>query len=151
MLQIHKATIKDVKTIHSIINNFARKDKMLPRSLNEIYENLRDYLVCIDHGKVVGTTALHILWEDIAEVRSIAVSKDYQGTGIGKKLVEECLKEAKSLGLTKVFALTDNPKFLLDIGFELLEKNDLPQKVWGDCLKCHKFPDCNEVAVIKHL
>ncbi len=148
MLKIKKAKIIDAKTIHSLINHFAKTDTMLPRSLNEIYENIRDYFVCSDTGTTIAASALHVLWEDIAEIKSIAVSKEYQGKGVGKRLVEHCLKEAKSLGIKKVFALTYNPVFFISSGFKEIDKNKLPQKVWGDCLKCHKFPDCDEVAVI---
>jgi amino-acid N-acetyltransferase len=148
---IRKARIGDVRDIHRIINKFAKKDKMLPRSLNEIYENIRDFLVCIEKGRITGVCALHILWEDLAEVRSIAVLKDYQRKGIGKRLVKECLKEAKSLGINRVFALTYNPEFFIEMGFREIDKNTLPQKIWGDCLKCPKFPECNEVAVIKDI
>lgn len=149
MLKIVKAKVKDAKNIHSLVNNFARKDKMLPRSLNEIYENIRDFYICSDNGTTVATSALHILGEDIAEIKSIAVSSSYQGRGIGRRLVERCLKEARLLGVKKVFALTYDPAFLIQSGFREVDKNELPQKVWGDCLKCHKFPDCDEVAVIK--
>jgi len=147
-MRIRKALISDVKDIHRIINKLAKRDKMLPRSLNEIYENIRDFFVCIIKGKIIGVCALHILWEDLAEVRSIAVLKEYQGKGIGKRLVVSCLKEAKALGIKKVFALTYNPEFFIEIGFNEIDKNTLPQKIWGDCLKCPKFPECNEVAVI---
>ena len=151
MLKIKKATVKDVKTIHSLINRYAKMDEMLPRSLNEIYENIRDFFVCSDNGNTVSVSALHVLWEDIAEIKSVAVSKEYQRKGVGKRLIEHCLKEAKSLGIKKVFALTYNPAFFIGSGFKEIDKNELPQKVWGDCLKCHKFPDCDEVAVIKKI
>jgi amino-acid N-acetyltransferase len=148
-LKIRKATVKDAKTIHSLINRFAQKDKMLPRSLNEIYENIRNFFICTNKSKIVGTSALHIMWEDLAEIRSIAVLREYQNKGIGKKLIEECQKEAQSLGVKKIFVLTYNPEFFKKIGFHEIDKNTLPQKIWGDCLKCPKFPECDEVAVIK--
>lgn len=150
-MKIKKATIRDAKAIHSLINRFAKKDKLLPRSLNEIYENIRDFFVCIDEGKIIGTSALHILWEDLAEIRSMAVLKEYQGRGVGKKLTRQCLREARSLGVKKVFALTYYPEFFKEMGFKEIDKDGLPQKIWGDCLKCPKFPDCKEVAVIKEL
>jgi amino-acid N-acetyltransferase len=148
---LRKATIKDVRVIHALVNQFAKKDNMLPRALNEIYENIRDYFVCSEDEKVIAVAALHILWEDLAEVRSIAVSGKYQGQGAGKKLIKQSLKEAKSLGVKKVFALTYYPDYFKKFGFEDIDKNDLPHKIWGDCLKCPKFPDCSEVAVIKKL
>lgn len=150
-MKIRKAVIGDVKEIHNLINRFAKKDKMLPRSLNEIYENIRDFFVCIDKGKVVGVSAIHILWEDLAELRSIAVLNEYQRKGIGKSLLEYCIKEAKALGVKRVFALTYNPEFFKDSGFKDIDKNTLPQKIWGDCLRCPKFPECDEVAVIKEI
>ena len=150
-MKVTKATVKDVKAIHSLVNKFAKKDDMLPRSLNEIYEQIRDYSICVEDEKIVAVCALHVVWEDIAEIRSIAVSKNYQGMGIGKKLIRQSIKEAQAMGIKKVFALTYRPDYFKKHGFEDIDKNDLPHKVWGDCLKCPKFPDCDEVAVIKHL
>jgi len=150
-LQIRRATIKDATSIYSLVNKFAKKDEMLPRSLNEIYENIRDFFVCDTNWEIIGTSALHILWEDLAEIRSVAVSKEYQDKGIGKKLLKQCLKEAKVLGVKRVFALTYNPAFFRRFGFKEIDKNTLPQKIWGDCIKCPKFPKCEEVAVIKEL
>ena len=150
-MNIRKATVKDVAAIHDLIKRFAKKYDMLPRSLNEIYENIRDFFVCIDNDAIVAAVALHILWEDLAEVRSVAVSKEYQGIGVGKKLVRQCIKEAKKLGINKVFALTYAPEFFKEMDFEEVDKNSLPQKIWGECLKCHKFPECDETAVMKEL
>lgn len=150
-LHTKKARIKDAIFIHSLIKKLAKDDEMLPRSLNEIYENIRDFFICEHKREIIGASALHILWENLAEIRSLAVSKEYQKKGIGKKLIERCLKEAKALGVEKVFALTYNPKFFKKFGFKDIDKNTLPQKIWGDCLKCPKFPECEEVAVIKML
>lgn len=146
-----KATIKDARDIHALVNKFAKKDNMLPRSLNDIYENIRDYFICRDNKTLVAAAALHVLWEDLAELRSIAVLNKYQGQGLGKKLVSLCLKEAQNLGISKVFALTYRKAYFLKLGFEDIDKNELPHKIWGDCLKCPKFPDCDEVAVIKFI
>lgn len=148
-MQIRKATLKDAKSIQTIIDKFAKKDKMLPRSLSEIYENIRDFLICQDKGKIIGISAIHILWENLAEIRSVAILQEYQYKGIGKKLVEQCLKEVKALGVKKIFALTYNPEFFRKFGFKDIDKNALPQKIWGDCLRCPKFPECEEVAVMK--
>lgn len=150
-MQIRKANTKDATSIQLLINRFAKNEEMLPRSLNEIYENIRDFFVCTDENKLIGTSALHILWEDLAEIRSLAVSKEYHHKGIGKKLIGRCLKEARRIGVKKVFALTYNPQFFKKLGFKDIDKNSLPQKIWGDCLKCPKFPRCEEVAVIKIL
>lgn len=124
---------------------------MIPRSLNELYETLRDFFVCEDSGGVRGVCALHIMWEDLAEIRSLAVEKKYQRRGIGKNLVKQCLKEANELGLKKIFALTYHPEFFRKLGFLDVDKASLPQKIWGDCLHCHKFPECDEHAVIINL
>lgn len=150
-MNINKATIKDVRSMQSLINNFAKKDLMLPRSLNEIYENIRDFYVCVEDDKVIAVSALHVLWEDIAEIKSLVVANEYQGQGIGKKLIRKCLKEAAALGLKKVFALTYKPEFFIGQGFKEVDKNALPQKIWGECLKCHKFPECDESAVLIEL
>ncbi|HCC69496.1 MAG TPA: N-acetyltransferase [Nitrospiraceae bacterium] len=146
---IRKANVHDIKAIHHLVNQFAREDEMLPRSLNELYENVRDFFVYESNGKILGASAIHILWEDLAEIRSVAVSKEHQRAGIGKKLVEKCLKEAEALGIKNVFALTYHPEFFKKLGFKDIDKSKLPQKIWGDCLKCPKFPECKEVAVIK--
>ena len=150
-MRIRKAKISDLKQVHKLINDFARREQMIPRSLNEIYETLRDFVVCEDYGNICGVCALHIMWEDLAEIRSLAVDKKYQKKGIGKTLVKQCLKEAKALGLRKIFALTYQPAFFKKIGFLDIDKSSLPQKIWGDCLRCHKFPECDEQAVIFNL
>ena len=150
-MRIRKAKISDLKQVHKLINDFARREQMIPRSLNEIYETLRDFVVCEDYGDICGVCALHIMWEDLAEIRSLAVDKKYQKKGIGKTLVKQCLKEAKALGLRKIFALTYQPAFFKKIGFLDIDKSSLPQKIWGDCLRCHKFPECDEQAVIFNL
>lgn len=150
-MTIKKATIKDVRNIQSLINAFAKKDLMLPRSLNEIYENIRDFYVCVEDDRIIAVSALHILWEDIAEIKSVVVSNEHQRKGIGKKLIKKCLKEATVLGLKNVFALTYKPDFFISLGFKEIDKNTLPQKIWGECLKCHKFPECDESAVLIEL
>ncbi len=150
-LKIRRATISDARKIHSLINSLAKRELMLPRALNEIFENLRDHYICEDDGKIVGVCAMHILWEDLAEIRSLAVSNDRQRQGIGRKLVKKCLAEAKKLGIEKIFVLTYTPEFFRSLGFTETDKNRLPQKIWGDCLRCHKFPECDETALIKAL
>jgi amino-acid N-acetyltransferase len=149
---IRKARVQDVKTIQRLIAEYARKGDMLPRSLSEIYENLRDYFVYIGDGsKVIGSAAIHIMWEDLAEVRSLAVREEWMGKGVGTKLVEACLSEALVLGITRVFALTYRPDFFERMGFKRVDKSELPQKIWTDCLKCSKFPDCDEIALLADL
>ena len=151
MPKIRKAVIADTKQIHKLVNDFAKKDEMLPRALNELYEGIRDFFVYEDGGTIVGVCALRILWEDLAEIRSLAVGKQWQLSGIGKQLISKCLREARELGIKKVFALTYRPDFFKKNGFSDIDKAKLPQKIWGDCLKCHKFPECDEHAVIIYL
>lgn len=146
---IRKARMSDVKGIHGLIAEYARKGDMLPRSLADIYENLRDYFVFLgDDGELVGSAAIHIMWEDLAEVRSLAVREGKMRRGIGTQLVESCISEAIVLGIDRVFALTYKPEFFEKLGFHVVDKAELPQKIWTDCLKCSKFPDCDEVALV---
>ena len=150
-MKIRKAKISDLKNVQKLINDYAKKEEMIPRSLNELYETVRDFVVCEGHDTICGVCALHIMWEDLAEIRSLAVDKLYQKKGAGKKLVQQCLKEARALGIKKVFALTYCPEFFKKLGFVDIDKASLPQKIWGDCLRCPRFPECNEHAVIKYL
>lgn len=150
-MKIRKAKIADLRQAHKLINSFAKREEMIPRSLNELYESVRDFIVCEDKGIICAVCALHIMWEDLAEIRSLAVDKEYQRMGIGKRLVRECLKEAESLGLKRVFALTYHPEFFRRLGFVDIDKSSLPQKIWGDCLRCPRFPECDEHAVIINL
>jgi amino-acid N-acetyltransferase len=146
---IRKARMADVKGIHSLIAEYAKKGDMLPRSLTDIYENLRDYFVFLgDDGELVGSAAIHIMWEDLAEVRSLAVREGKMRRGVGTQLVESCISEAIMLGIARVFALTYKPEFFEKLGFHVVDKAELPQKIWADCLKCSKFPDCDEVALV---
>ncbi|WP_028842754.1 N-acetyltransferase [Thermodesulfovibrio yellowstonii] len=147
-MKIRKATVSDIKLIHKLINEFAKKGEMLPRSLNELYENIRDFLIAEQDNEIKGVCALHILWEDLAEIRSLAVKKESQKKGIGSLLVKKCLNEAKKLGVNKVFVLTYIPEFFKKTGFMELDKSKLPQKIWGDCIRCPKFPECDEIALI---
>jgi amino-acid N-acetyltransferase len=150
-LKIRKARTSDIKTVHKLINEFGKKGEMIPRALNDLYENIRDIFVCEDHGEIRGVCALHVLWEDLAEIRSLAVRLDSQSAGIGRKLVTTCVREAGNLGIPRVFALTYQPEFFRRIGFHDIDKAKLPQKIWGDCLRCPKFPECDESAVIMEM
>lgn len=137
----------DVPELHKLINSFADRSEMLPRALNAIYENIRDFVVVEDGGKIVGCCALHITWGDLAEIRSLAVDESAHGRGYGKKLVEACLSDAREMGVPKVFALTYIPAFFEKLGFERVDKGTLPHKIWSECINCPKFPDCGEEAV----
>ena len=151
MNRVEKAKIQDVPHIHRLINYFADKDEMLARPLSEIYENIRDYFV-IKHGEqVIACAALHVCWSDLAEIKSVAVAEDSQQQGIGAQLVEACLKETKELGIPTVFCLTYRPAFFEKFGLSQVDKMELPRKVWTECYRCPKFPDCNEVALIRNL
>jgi len=150
-MHIRKAVISDVQSIHQLLNYYAGKDLLLARSLSELYDHLRDYSVLTDdeQGRIIrGVCGLGICWEDLAEIRSLAVSEDQQGKGSGSRLVEMCLKEAASLGLNRVFVLTYVPDFFKKNGFKEVDKSILPHKIWADCLKCPKFPDCDETALM---
>jgi len=150
-LKIRKAKISDLKQAQKLVNDYAKREQMIPRSLNELYETVRDFIVCELNGNVCGVCALHIMWEDLAEIRSLAVENKHQKKGIGRNLVKQCLKEAKALGIKKVFALTYQPEFFKKLGFADIDKASLPQKIWGDCVRCPRFPECDEHAVIIHL
>jgi amino-acid N-acetyltransferase len=148
--KIEKAKIQDVPQIHQLINHFADRDEMLPRSLSEIYENLRDYFVYRKDERMLACAALHIIWSDLAEIKSVAVAEEYQKQGVGTMLVEACLKEAEALGMPTVFCLTYQPAFFARFGLSEIDKMELPRKVWTECYRCPKFPDCGEVALIRH-
>lgn len=149
-MAIRKAKITDVREIQRLIDLSAKKGEMLPRSLSELYDNLRDYYVFQEEGSdlIIGTCAMHICWEDLAEIRSLVVREEYHRRGIGTKLIEACLSEAITLGIYRIFALTYKPEFFRKFGFQVVDKTVLPHKIWADCLKCVKFPECDEVAVV---
>jgi len=149
--KVRKAKIDDAKKIKELINIYARKELMLPRSLNDIYEAMRDYWVYESEDQILGCAALHIDWEDLAEIRSTAVDNQHKRRGIGKMLVQKCIEEAKELGVKRVFVLTYETDFFKKMGFSTYKKEKLPHKIWGECLRCTKFPDCDEEAMIMHL
>ncbi|OQB10875.1 MAG: Amino-acid acetyltransferase [Candidatus Omnitrophica bacterium ADurb.Bin205] len=148
---IRKAKIEDVKQMQEMINAFAKQDIMLARSLNELYENIRDYWVKEEKGKVVGCAALHISWDDLAEIKSVAVLKRRQGKGVGRELIEACLHEASVLGIRRIFMLTYKPEYFKKFGFKRVSHASLPHKIWAECINCPKFPNCQEVALQKIL
>jgi len=148
---IRKATINDIKAIQELVNGFARRDLMLPRSLNELYENIRDFWVYESGGRIRGCAALHVSWDDLSEIKSVAVHKPLQRKGIGARLVEACIQEARLLGAKKVFVLTYTPGFFRSLGFTKIRHADLPHKIWAECINCPKFPDCDETALLKSI
>ena len=146
---LRKASIKDIKKIHIIVNASASSGEMLPRSLGELYDNMRDYFVYDDGGKVLGTCALHVCWEDLAEIRSLCVAESSRKKGIGRMLVDACIDEARLLHIPKIFLLTYQDEFFTKCGFTVVDKKELPQKIWSDCIRCPKFPECDEIAMIR--
>lgn len=161
-MHLRKARTGDVHAIYDILTHYAKQGLLLQRPLSELYDHLRDYVVLekADAEKtrgpssgpqVVGVCGLGVCWEDLAEVRSLAVMEAYRGRGMGLRLVEACLLEARVLGLKRVFTLTYVPAFFGKIGFQVVDKAVLPHKVWADCLKCPKFPDCDEIAMMRAL
>lgn len=151
MSRVEKAKISDVAQMHKLINYFAGKEEMLARSLSEMYENIRDYFVVRQGERMIACAALHVNWSDLAEIKSLAVAEDNQKQGIGAQLVEACLNEAKELGIPTVFCLTYKPAFFEKFGFSQRDKMELPRKVWTECYRCPKFPNCDEVALICQL
>jgi amino-acid N-acetyltransferase len=147
-LVVEKAKISDAPQIHKLANHFAQKGVMLPRALSEIYENIRDFFVIRDGEKVIASVALHVYWSDLAEVRGLAVAEEKQNQRLGAKLIEACINEARELGIPQAFCLTYRASFFERQGFKRVDKSELPRKIWSECYRCPKFPDCDEVAMI---
>ena len=150
-LRVEKAGVGDAAQIHSLVNYFAQRGEMLPRTLGEVYENLRDFFVARDGQQILACVALHIMWEDLAEVRSLSVREESQAQGLGAVLVQACVEEARALGLKTLFALTYRPTFFEKLGFRQADVMSLPRKVWNECYRCPKFPGCNEIAMVLDL
>ena len=149
---VRKAKIPDVLEIRELITTFSQRGDMLPKALMEIYEDLRDFFVFPDESdNVLGCCALHLFWEDLAEIRSLAVKEPNSRQGIGAALVTACIDEAHALGISKVFTLTNKPGFFEKQGFHEVDRAELPHKIWAACVKCIKFPDCDEVALVRML
>jgi amino-acid N-acetyltransferase len=150
-MPIRKATAADVKKIQKLVNFYAKREKMLPRSLNELYENIRDFYVYAEGPNISGCCALHVDWEDLSEIKSLAVAGSKSGKGIGGKLLTRCLKDAKALKVKKVFALTYVPGFFEAFGFKVVDKKELPHKIWSECIRCMYFPGCKEIAMMREV
>jgi len=150
-IKIDRARVSDAASMHQMISHFADKGEMLPRALSEIYEDIRDYFVVRQRDEVIACAALHVTWVDLAEIKSLAVYEKEQNQKIGSLLVQACLEEAKELGIPRVFCLVRKPAFFEKHGFQLIDKMELPQKVWAECYRCPKFPDCDEVALVRSL
>ena len=148
---LRKARLSDVDAIFRLIAKYAKMGLLLPVTTSYICENIRDFSVWESEEGVVGCAALRIFTKELAEIRSVAVDERFKGKGIGRNLVEFCLDEAEEMGLKEVFVLTKTPEFFLKCGFEPVDKRNLPHKVWKDCMGCPKFPECDEVALIKRI
>ncbi|MBD3384904.1 N-acetyltransferase [candidate division KSB1 bacterium] len=150
-MMLRKAKIKDVPNIIQLINQYAANGEMLARSRIQLYNSLRDFMVIEENNTIIGCGALNIVWEDIAEIRSLAITPDQIGKGYGREIVEYFLQEARDLELPTVFTLTYKPGFFEKLGFQIVDKKELPHKVWKDCINCPHFPDCDEIAMIRNL
>jgi amino-acid N-acetyltransferase len=151
MISFRKAKMSDVENLHQLITEFANKELMLPRSRNTLYEALREFTIIEDQGQLVGAAALHIIWDNLAEIRALAIKEEYQRQGVGQQLIARLLKEAGEMEIHQVFALTYQVEFFKKSGFSEVSKDDLSQKVWKECINCPKFPNCDEVAMTYHL
>jgi amino-acid N-acetyltransferase len=150
---LRKAMMSDVVGIQKMLGGFAKDGRLLARSLSELYTHLRDMFVVEteEERQVIGCCSIHIIWENLAEIRSLAVAHSHQGTGVGRLLVEACMAEARQLGVGRLFTLTYETEFFKRMGFQVVDKNIFPHKIWADCLHCPKFPECDEVALVMDL
>lgn len=150
---IRKAQIRDIQPIYELLQEYGKNGELLPRPLSELYDHLRDFSVYVDDADeaILGCCALQICWQNLAEIRSLAVHPDHIGSKIGSKLAETALAEAESFQIEKVFTLTYRPDFFKQFGFNEIDRSDLPLKIWGGCLLCVKFPDCDETAMMKEM
>lgn len=147
-MHYRKAKMTDVESIHSLINHYGEKGLMLVRSRSMLYESLREFTIAEDNDSLMAAGSLHILWEDLAEIRAVAVSPLAIRQGVGKGLIQTLIAEAKALGIPKVFVLTYQPEFFKKNGFKIVDKDTLPHKVWRECINCPKFPNCDETALL---
>ncbi len=147
---VRKPEIEEAGAIHDLLSVYARERLLLPRTMEEIYETLRDFFVCVLDGRVIGCGALHF-WGDLAEVRSLAVAKEFKGQGVGRMIVEALVEDARRYHVREIFALTFQPGFFEKMGFKRTDKERFPHKIWNDCVKCPHFPDCGEVALMMGL
>lgn len=151
MIIYSHAKLSDVEDIIKLINQNAEKGLMLPRTRSTLYEGIREFVVAVEDDQLIGTGSLHIIWDDLAEIRALAVDENYQGKGIGREIVKILLHEAEDLHCPKVFTLTYQVDFFKRMGFQLVDKESMPHKVWKECINCVKFPNCDENAMILDL
>lgn len=148
---LRAARVDDVGAIYELLEDYASRGELLPRPVPELYRNIRDFFVLDDNGKIVGCGALEVFTRELGEVRSLVVAPDRAGEGLGRVIVDHIIAEARVLGLGRLMALTYVPDFFHKLGFETVPKETLPEKVWGVCVKCYKFDNCDEIAVLLRL
>ncbi len=148
---MRKARLTDAENIQDLIGLFAAEGAMLPRSINYVISNIRDFWVFEKNGEIVGCCALHPVWHNLVEIKSLAVRKDYQKSGMGKQFVTASIDESKSLGAAQIFTLTYLPEFFKKFSFKMEDKESMPHKIWAECINCPHFPDCNEVLMVKEI
>lgn len=146
-MNYRRGTFGDTEAVYSIINDYAATGVMLPRSRHALYEAIRDMIVAEEEGVVVGVGCLHFIWDGLAEVRSTAVKPEFARRGIGAEIVRRLIEDGKQYGVKKIFTLTYKPEFFETLGFVRVTKDELPHKVWQDCIDCPKFPNCDEIAM----
>jgi amino-acid N-acetyltransferase len=150
-MDIYHAVTSDVKDIYNLIQIYAEKEIVLPRTYLSLYQHLQCLYVMKENNKILGVAGLHVLGQDLAEIRSLVVSPEHAGKGIGRKLVNRLVEDAPELGISRVMSFTYETEFFKKCGFEIVAKETLPEKVWVDCMNCPKFNCCDEVAMIKHI
>jgi amino-acid N-acetyltransferase len=147
-MNIRPARVMDVKEIHKLVEYHANNKEMLHRSLSVIYENIQEFVVLENEDKIVGCGALYVSWENLAEIKALAVSDKYKGQGFGRKIVKALQDNAKNLGVSRIFVLSFKPKFFIKLGYEIIPKETLPHKIWSECINCHLFSECGEVPLL---
>ena len=146
---IRKAHIKDAYRIQDLLKKYSAEGELIIRPMGDIFAQIRDFFIIDRKKRPAGMVALHVYWEDLGEIRSLVIEKKYRNKGFGEKLISSAIKEAKSIGIKKVFALTKIPDFFLKYGFKKISRSKLPHKIWRDCFNCPKYPKhCDETAVI---
>lgn len=148
---LRRPRVSDVPAMAAIINGYAVQGQMLPKSQHKLYMFLRDFVVVMAGDQVVGCGALHLVWEDLAEVRSLAVAPAWRGRGLGRMMIQQLLQDAREVGMSRVFALTYHKDLFAHLGFHEVPRESLPHKIWGDCLDCPKFTNCDETALMLDL
>ncbi len=146
---IRKAKLSDMKIIHRLIAEQAKSGHILARAISDLYSQVRDFSVLEESGEMIGCGSLHIVWEDLAEIRSLAVKTSHQGQRFGTQLIEALLEEARGMGIRRVFVLTYRQRLFERLGFSVMDKSQLPHKIWADCIRCTKFPECDEIALVR--